>query len=70
MNTGERAYSSAVSSNDTAIMMCGHTHLPTVFFRTSDRNPWRRTLPASQLAVMLDGGSTFSMGWTPESGFS
>ena len=69
MNTGARAFNSEVSSIDTAILLCGvltcrqHfqdqqiTDLATQIYQRVDW-PW-----------MLNGGSTFSMGWTPENGF-
>jgi hypothetical protein len=69
MNTGVRAFNSEVSSIDTAILLCGiltcrqHfqdpqiTDLATQIYQRVNW-PW-----------MLNGGSTFSMGWTPENGF-
>jgi len=69
MNTGARAFNSEVSSIDTAILLCGVltarqyfndatiTSLATQIYNRVDW-PW-----------MLNGGTTFSMGWTPESGF-
>lgn len=69
MNTGQRANNSEVSSIDTAILLCGvltcRQHfqdqqivdLATQLYRRINW-PW-----------MLNGGSTFSMGWTPENGF-
>lgn len=69
MNTGARAFNSEVSSIDTAILLCGiltcrqHfqdqqiTDLATQIYQRVNW-PW-----------MLNGGSTFSMGWTPENGF-
>ncbi len=69
MSTGARAFNSEVSSIDTAILLCGvltcrqHfqdaeiTDLATQLYQRVDW-PW-----------MLNGGSTLSMGWTPEGGF-
>lgn len=69
MGTGARAFNSEVSSIDTAILLCGVltcrqrfqdveiTDLATQLYQRVDW-PW-----------MLNGGNTFSMGWTPESGF-
>jgi len=69
MNSGQRVYLSELSSIDTAILLCGvltcrqHfqdrqvTDLATAIYQRIDW-PW-----------MLNEGSTFSMGWTPENGF-
>ncbi|MGP0098905.1 MAG: glucoamylase family protein [Terriglobales bacterium] len=69
MNTGQRANGSELSSIDTAILMCGiltcrqHFQDPQIVAMATQLYqqvnwPW-----------MLNGGSTFSMGWTPENGF-
>jgi len=69
MNTGQRAQQSEVSSIDTAILLCGILTCRQFF-----QDPQIQTL-ATQIYErvnwpwMLNGGSTFSMGWTPESGF-
>jgi hypothetical protein len=69
MNTGERVNNSEVSSIDTAILMCG-----ILTCRQHFQDPLIVDL-ATQLYQqvnwpwMLNGGSTFSMGWTPENGF-
>jgi hypothetical protein len=70
MESGARAPASEVSSIDTAILMCGVLtcrayypqdaeiqSLATQIYQRVDW-PW-----------MLNGGTTFSMGWTPENGF-
>ena len=69
-STGKRIYSSELSSIDTAILMCGvltarqyfGTDSQIVALATQLYNnvnwPW-----------MLNGGTTLSMGWKPESGF-
>jgi hypothetical protein len=69
INSGQRSYSSELSSIDTAILLCGAltcrqhfqdqqvTDLATELYQRIDW-PW-----------MLNNGSTFSMGWTPENGF-
>ena len=70
VNTGERIAKNEVSSIDTALLLCGiltaraHFHddteihdLATLIYNRVDW-PW-----------MLNGGTTFSMGWHPESGF-
>jgi len=69
MNTGQRANSSEVSSIDSAILLCG-----VLTCRQHFRDP-QITDMAAQIYQrvnwpwMLNGGSAFSMGWTPESGF-
>jgi hypothetical protein len=69
INSGQRVDRSELSSIDTAILLCGvltcrqHfqdqqvTDLATELYQRIDW-PW-----------MLNNGSTFSMGWTPENGF-
>jgi hypothetical protein len=70
VNTGARIAKNEVSSIDTALLLCGiltaraHFHedaeihdLATLIYNRVDW-PW-----------MLNGGTTFSMGWHPESGF-
>jgi hypothetical protein len=69
MNTGARAFNSEASSIDTAIVVCG-----VLTARAYFEDPSIKTL-ATQLYErvnwpwMLNGGTTFSMGWKPESGF-
>ncbi len=69
MNTGKRVKESEVSSIDTAILMCG-----VLTCRQFFKNPEIKSL-ATQIYQrvnwpwMLNGGTTFSQGWTPESGF-
>ncbi len=69
INSGERAYECELSSIDTAILLCGvltcRQHfqdqkiidLATEIYQRIDW-PW-----------MLNGKTTFSMGWTPDNGF-
>jgi hypothetical protein len=69
MNTGQRAGTSEVSSIDTAILLCG-----ALTCRQHFQDPQIQSL-ATQLYQqvnwpwMLNGGVTFSQGWTPENGF-
>jgi hypothetical protein len=69
MNSGQRSGTSEVSSIDTAILLCG-----VLICRQHFQNTQIQTL-ASQLYQqvnwpwMLNGGVTFSQGWTPENGF-
>ncbi|MGC8550034.1 MAG: glucoamylase family protein [Acidobacteriaceae bacterium] len=70
MTTGARAGTSEVSSMDTAILLCGvltcrqhfSSNAQIVSYATQiyERVNW---------AWMLNGGTTLSMGWLPESGF-
>ena len=69
MNTGERAYSSEVSSIDTAILMCGILTCRQYFQDQQIVSMATQLYQQVNWPWMLDGGSTFSMGWTPESGF-
>ncbi|MFZ1131993.1 MAG: glucoamylase family protein [Terriglobales bacterium] len=69
METGERMWNCELSSIDSALLLCGvltarqHFHDPeiqdlaTAIYERVDW-PW-----------MLNGGTTFSMGWKPDSGF-
>jgi len=69
MHTGRRLQRSELSSIDTAILMCG-----VLTCRQFFKNPEIRRL-ATQIYErvnwpwMLNGSTTFSQGWTPESGF-
>ncbi|MDR3762457.1 MAG: glucoamylase family protein [Acidobacteriota bacterium] len=69
-STGARADTSEVSSIDTAILMCGVLTARQYFSSNASI-----VAAATQLYEqvnwpwMLNGGTTLSMGWTPESGF-
>jgi len=69
MTTGARAFTSEVSSIDTAILLCG-----VLTCRAHFQDPQIISL-ATQIYQqvnwpwMLNGGTTLSMGWTPENGF-
>jgi len=69
MNMGSRAFNSEISSIDTAILLCG-----VLTCRQHFKDPRIQSL-ATQIYQrvnwpwMLNGGTTFSMGWKPESGF-
>jgi hypothetical protein len=69
MNTGARVGTSEVSSIDTSILLCGvltcrqyfqDAHIQSLASQIYNRVNW---------PWMLNGGATFSMGWTPETGF-
>jgi hypothetical protein len=69
MNTGQRINSSEVSSIDTAILLCG---VLTCRQHFQDQQIVDLATEIYQRIIwpwMLNGGSTFSMGWTPETGF-
>ena len=69
MNTGQRANSSEVSSIDSAILMCGILTCRQHFQDQQIINMATQLYQQVNWPWMLNGGSTFSMGWTPESGF-
>jgi len=70
MTTGARAFTSEVSSIDTAILLCG-VLMCREYFSQDAQIPSLATQIYSNVNFnwMLNGGSTLSMGWTPESGF-
>jgi hypothetical protein len=71
MKTGERAFNSEISTIDTSLLLCGVLTCR-AYFGDGDREI--RSL-ATQLYERVDwpwflnGGTTLSMGWKPESGF-
>lgn len=70
MTTGARAFNSEVSSIDTAILLCG-VLMCRQHFAQDAQIPGLATQIYNNVnfAWMLNGGTTLSMGWTPESGF-
>ncbi len=70
MATGARAFHSEVSSIDTAILLCG-VLMCRQHFSQDPQIPGLATQIYSKVnfAWMLNGGTTLSMGWTPEKGF-
>jgi hypothetical protein len=69
MNTGQRAYQSEVSSIDTAILMCGILTCRQHFQDQQIMDLATQLYQRVNWPWMLNGGSTFSLGWTPENGF-
>src|SRR5258708_4723456 len=69
MSTGARAFTSEVSSIDTAILLCGALTCRAHFADATIQNLATQIYSAVNFAWMLNGGTTLSMGWTPESGF-
>ncbi len=69
MNSGERAYNSEVSSIDTAILLCGVLTCRQYFEGQPIADLATQIYQRIDWPWMLNGGSTFSQGWTPETGF-
>jgi len=70
MNTGARAFTSEVSSIDTAILLCGVLTCREYFPQDAQiPNLATQIYSNVNFAWMLNGGATLSMGWTPENGF-
>ena len=70
MTTGARAFTSEVSSIDTAILLCG-VLMCREYFSQDPQIPALATQIYTNVNFnwMLNGGPTLSMGWTPENGF-
>ncbi len=70
VTTGARAFNSEVSSIDTAILLCGAL-MCRQHFSQDPQIPGLATQIYNKVnfAWMLNGGTTLSMGWTPEKGF-
>lgn len=69
MNTGQRAEQSEVSSIDTAILLCGVLTCRQYFQDAQIQSVATQIYQRVNWPWMLNGGTTFSMGWTPENGF-
>ncbi len=70
MNTGARAFQSEVSSIDTAILLCGVLTCRQHFRATPEIVTLANQIyQRADWPWMLNGGTTLSMGWTPENGF-
>jgi hypothetical protein len=69
MNTGQRVSKSEVSSIDTAILMCGILTCRQHFQDQQIVDLATQLYQRVNWPWMLNGGTTFSMGWTPENGF-
>ena len=69
MNTGMRAWSSEVSSIDTSILLCGVLTCRQYFQDAQIQSMAAQIYERVNWQWMLNGGATFSMGWTPENGF-
>ena len=69
MSTGARAGTSEVSSIDTAILLCGVLTCRAHFQDAQINSLATQLYERVDWNWMLNGGTTFSMGWTPENGF-
>jgi hypothetical protein len=69
MSSGARAFNSEVSSIDTSILLCGVLTCRQYFQDAQVQSLATQIYERVNWPWMLNGGSTFSMGWTPESGF-
>ena len=69
MNTGQRVNNSEVSSIDTAILLCGILTCRQYFQDQQIVDLATQLYQQVNWPWMLNGGTTFSMGWTPEDGF-
>jgi hypothetical protein len=69
MNSGQRSGTSEVSSIDTAILLCGVLTCRQHFQNTQIQSLATQLYQQVNWPWMLNGGVTFSQGWTPENGF-
>jgi hypothetical protein len=69
MNTGQRASNSEVSSIDTSILLCGVLTCRQYFEDSQIQTLATQIYQRVNWPWMLNGGTTFSLGWTPEGGF-
>jgi hypothetical protein len=69
MNSGARVQTSELSSIDTAILLCGVLTCRGYFQDTQIQSMATQIYNRVNWPWMLNGGTTFSMGWTPETGF-
>jgi hypothetical protein len=69
MNTGARAFTSEVSSIDTSIALCGALTARAHFADAGVKSLATQLYERVNWPWILNGGTTFSMGWKPESGF-
>ncbi len=69
MNTGARVRSSEVSSIDSSMLFCGVLACRQYFQDAQIQSLATQIYNRVNWPWMLNGGATFSMGWTPENGF-
>lgn len=69
MRTGERAFNSEVSIIDTSLLLCGVLTCRAYFDDSEIRSLATQFYERVDWPWFLNGGTTLSMGWKPESGF-
>jgi hypothetical protein len=69
MNTGARWEQVELSSIDTSLLLCGVLTARAYFADAEIQDLATKIYDRVEWPWMLNGGSTFSMGWKPESGF-
>jgi len=69
MNTGARVWNCEVSSIDTSILLCGVLTCRQYFPDSQIQSFASQIYKRVNWPWMLNGGSAFSMGWTPEKNF-
>jgi hypothetical protein len=69
MNTGARWADCELSSIDTSLLLCGVLTARQHFADSEIQDLATKIYERVDWPWMLDGGTTFSMGWKPESGF-
>lgn len=69
MNTGARVGSCEVSSIDSSMLLCGVLACRQYFQDAQIQSLAAKIYNRVNWPWMLNGGATFSMGWTPENGF-
>jgi hypothetical protein len=69
MNSGARVWNSELSSIDTSILLCGVLTCRQYFQDAQIQSLATQIYNRVNWPWMLNGGPTFSMGWTPENGF-
>src|SRR5258708_39851710 len=69
MNTGQRGWKCELSSMDSSLLLCGVLTARQHFHDAEIHQLATRIYERVDWPWMLNGGSTFSMGWLPDSGF-
>jgi len=69
MNTGQRWAQCELSSIDTSLLLCGVLTAKQYFQDAMIQDLATKIYARVDWPWMMNGGTTFSMGWTPESGF-
>jgi len=69
MNTGQRWAQCELSSIDTSLLLCGVLTAKQYFQDAMIQDLATKIYAQVDWPWMMNGGPTFSMGWTPESGF-